>query len=115
MIHRDLKPDNFLMGMGRQSAQVYMIDFGLVKRYYNPTEKKHIPFNANKNLTGTARYASVNSHKGLELSRRDDLISLGYMMIYFLTGFLPWIVVTVSASSNNFRGILKMKDEVSIG
>ncbi|KAI3506217.1 hypothetical protein L1887_28573 [Cichorium endivia] len=89
-LHRDLKPDNFLMGLGRKANQVYVIDFGLAKRYRDPTTSCHIPYKANKNLTGTARYASCNTHLGIEQSRRDDLESLGYVFLYFLRGSLPW-------------------------
>ncbi|CAI9268954.1 unnamed protein product [Lactuca saligna] len=96
-LHRDLKPDNFLMGLGRLSTnftdcfyQVYVIDFGLAKRYRDPTTSCHIPYKANKNLTGTACYASCNTHLGIEQSWRDDLESLGYVFLYFLRGILPW-------------------------
>lgn len=65
-IHRDMKPDNFLVGVGKKANLIYAIDFGLAKRYREPKTGEHIPYNDNKSLTGTARYASVNAHLGIE-------------------------------------------------
>ena len=88
-IHQDIKPDNFLIGLGKQANQVHIIDFGLAKKYRGLKKKQHIPYRENKGFTGTARYASIRAHQGIEQSRRDDLEAVGYMLIYF-NGSLPW-------------------------
>lgn len=71
-IHRDIKPDNFLIGKDAESNVIYMIDFGLAKKF-RTKDGQHIPYKDNKNLTGTARYASINTHLGIEQGRRDDV------------------------------------------
>ncbi|KAH3765824.1 serine/threonine kinase [Pelomyxa schiedti] len=90
-VHRDLKPQNFLMGCGQTANIVHIIDLGLAKQYRDPITQQHIPRNKGLSMTGTARYASINTHLGFEQSRRDDLEALGYMLVYFLKGRLPWM------------------------
>jgi casein kinase 1 len=89
LIHRDIKPDNFCMGINGQKEKLFILDFGLAKRYVMPNGK-HIPYKEGKCLTGTARYASINTHKGVEQACRDDMESIAYVAIYCLKGVLPW-------------------------
>ncbi|XP_058810616.1 casein kinase I-like [Phymastichus coffea] len=108
-IHRDIKPDNFLMGLGKKGNLVYIIDFGLAKKYRDGRTNKHIPYRENKNLTGTARYASVNTHLGVEQSRRDDLESLGYVLMYFNRGSLPWQGLKAATKRQKYERISEKK------
>ena len=89
-IHRDIKPENFLIGKYTTAKTIYLLDFGLAKRYRDEYTHIHIPLKENRNLTGTARYASCNAHNGLEQSRRDDMESIAYVILYFFRKKLPW-------------------------
>lgn len=113
-VHRDIKPDNFLVGRGPFENVIFLIDYGLCKRLVDPTTKQHIPFREGKQLTGTARYASLNSHIGYEQSRRDDMEALGYIWLYFLQGKLPWQGLRVGDEADKYEEIKRRKMELSL-
>jgi serine/threonine protein kinase len=112
-IHRDLKPDNFLIGMNEKKHVIYLIDLGLAKRFKS-IARVHINIISGKKLVGTARYASINSHLGNELSRRDDLESLLYILIYFVKGILPWQGIVCTDRDEKYRLIGNSKIKTSI-
>ena len=108
IVHRDIKPDNFLIGL-KDPNVIYLIDFGLSKKYRSSTTNKHIKFGFTGKLTGTVRFASINALRGGEQSRRDDIESIGYMMVYFLKKKLPWQGVTGNKKMERYLKIYKMK------
>ncbi len=112
IVHRDIKPDNFLIGK-KDPNIIYLIDFGLSKKYKSSTTGKHIRFGFTGKLTGTVRFASANALRGGEQSRRDDLESIGYMIIYFMRGKLPWQGVTGNKKMERYLKIYKMKKNVA--
>ena len=112
-IHRDIKPDNFVMGVGPNASQVFVIDFGLAKKYRDQHTLVHIPYVEGKSLTGTARYASVNALRGAEQSRRDDLESLGYVWLYLLKGNLPWMGLDGRDQKQKYDRICAVKAKTS--
>eukprot|EP00425_Heterocapsa_triquetra_P005131 CAMPEP_0195161164 /NCGR_PEP_ID=MMETSP0448-20130528/187030_1 /TAXON_ID=66468 /ORGANISM="Heterocapsa triquestra, Strain CCMP 448" /LENGTH=327 /DNA_ID=CAMNT_0040199965 /DNA_START=1 /DNA_END=981 /DNA_ORIENTATION=- len=113
-IHRDIKPDNFLIGLGKKASIVYLIDFGLAKRYHDPKTKQHIKHCEGKSLTGTARYASINAHLGTEQGRRDDLEAIGYVLMYFNRGNLPWQVLQANTKEEKYAKICELKRSTSV-
>ena len=107
-IHRDIKPENFVMGSGSTSKNLFLIDFGLARRYQN-NDGVHIEYKESKGLIGTARYASINAHMGTEQSRRDDLEAIGYTLVYFAKGKLPWQNITASNKHEKYLKIANLK------
>ena len=114
MLHRDIKPDNFLIGRKQNISKIFMIDFGLAKKYVGK-DKEHIAYKDNKDLTGTARYASINTHLGIEQGRRDDLESLIYVLIYFLKGCLPWQSMKGQCKKEKYDKIMERKLTIELG
>jgi len=102
------------MGRGSRANTVYIIDFGLAKRYKDPKTGQHIPYKTGKSLTGTARYASLYTHIGIEQSRRDDIESTIYVLLYFLKGGLPWQGLTTNNRNDKYKKIMELKTSISI-
>eukprot|EP01065_Artemidia_motanka_P031185 TRINITY_DN3742_c0_g1_i3.p1 TRINITY_DN3742_c0_g1~~TRINITY_DN3742_c0_g1_i3.p1 ORF type:complete len:428 (+),score=114.26 TRINITY_DN3742_c0_g1_i3:117-1400(+) len=111
-IHRDIKPENFTMGIGEKGHILYLVDFGLAKRFRDKSGE-HIPFRTDKGFTGTARYASIGTHLGNEQSRRDDIESLLYVMIFFVRGELPWQGVKAVDRAQKKKLIQEKKQSLS--
>ena len=112
-VHRDIKPENFLVGKDNTAKTIYILDFGLAKRYRDEHTHIHIPLKENRNLTGTARYASCNAHNGLEQSRRDDMESIAYVILYFFKGKLPWQGLKCKDKNEKYAKIKEMKMSIT--
>lgn len=107
IIHRDLKPANFLIKPNAQGvSELYLIDFGLAQSFLDEN-LNHYELHANAPFVGTKRYMSINTHQGLTASRRDDLESLGYIMLFLYQGRLPW---QINADKNN---IITLKQNIT--
>lgn len=110
LLHRDIKPDNFVIGGTPETENIlYVIDLGLSKKFRDPKTRQHIPFREGKALTGTARYASINTHIGIEQSRRDDLEGIAYVLIYLLKGTLPWMGIKMENRKQKYEAISDRK------
>ena len=113
IIHRDIKPDNFVMGINEKNQNLYILDFGLAKKYRSSKNLVQYPLIKKKKLTGTARYASINALEEYEQSRRDDLESVSYVLMYFLRGNLPWQGLKVKVKEERYQKILEKKKETT--
>ena len=108
-IHRDLKPENFLISLHVRDNIIFLIDFGLSKKYIDSNTKSHIAFKKDKPITGTIRYISINTHLTYEQSRRDDIESLLYIILYFFKGELPWDGVKTKTKDEKYEKIKELK------
>ena len=114
-IHRDIKPSNFLLGNDDSNNNIlYLIDFGLAKKYREDNNSKHYEIKQGKKLIGTVRFASINAMEGISQSRRDDLESMGYMLIYFLKGRLPWQDFMIKNKEERYSKIKQRKKNIDI-
>ena len=113
IIHRDIKPDNLAMGRKELNGTLYIIDFGLAKKFRSSRTLKQFPLIKRHSLTGTARYASINALQGYEQSRRDDLESAMYVLMFFLRGNLPWQNIKIKGKKDKYAKICNKKKEVS--
>ena len=108
------------MGLKDKSASIYIIDFGLCKKYFDQVNQLHIEYHQGKSMIGTARYASVNAHLGIEQSRRDDVESLCYMLIYLAKSNLPWMNQPAKNKKEKYEKIMHSKltlkpDQLCVG
>ena len=105
LLHRDIKPDNFLLGNGNTTNKIYLIDFGFCKKYID--HGKHIPQTNISNIIGTTNFVSLNVHKHIEPSRRDDIESCIYIITYMFLGHLEWIQTT------DTKNVVKLKEQLT--
>ena len=113
IIHRDLKPANIAIGREEKSKYIYLLDFGLSKRFISSKTGRHYQFRQNNKLIGNARYSSINALNGGTQSRRDDLESLGYLVIYLIVGRLPWQGYISHSKEDKYYKIKKIKKETT--
>jgi serine/threonine protein kinase len=105
IIHRDIKPRQILLGPASNKDQLYLMDFGISMKY---KDNGHVPYSQNCGFAGTCNYCSVYTHLGIQQSRRDDLESFCYVLAYFYTGTLPWMLPKMNDSE-----VFKIKESVT--
>ena len=116
IIHRDIKPTNLCIGR-KDPENIYLIDFGLAHKYKSSRTGKHIKFSNLNKAIGNLKYISINGNKGYEQSRRDDLESLGYLLIFLIKNSLPWVnkeTIKIKEKTKRLKEVYKIKSSISI-
>lgn len=113
ILHRDIKPDNILFSVDPDDDTLFLIDFGLAKSYID-SRGNHIESSAANSLIGTREYASINTHNNVSQSRRDDLETIGYLLIYLLNGTLPWQDINIIDTEERNLQIKEIKTMKSL-
>ena len=110
ILHRDIKPENFLVGLDNKNS-IYLIDFGISRKYRSDKTGKHIRFSLTGKLFGTLKFISYNASRGVEQSRRDDMISIGYMLAFLAGKRLPWQGYEIHGpcAKKNYETIVDLK------
>ena len=114
IIHRDIKPDNFVVGHGDRASYVHIIDFGVAKGFKCLKTEDHIPYKEGRVMVGTASYASISAHRGIERSRCDDLEALGYVLLFLLLGQLPWQGLKENSKAAKNQKMRELKEEITL-
>ena len=113
IIHQDIKPANIAIGKEEKSKYIYLLDFGLSRKYISSKTNRHYPYRETNKLIGNARYSSINALNGGTQSRRDDLESLGYLIIYLIIGRLPWQGYISHSKEDKFYKIKQIKKQTT--
>jgi serine/threonine protein kinase len=113
-VHLDIKPDNFTLGIGKLSNQVFLIDFGLAQLFHNPTTGSQTMQINGSSTIGTVRYLSINCHLGLTPSWRNDLESLVYAIVYLAKGSLSWQGIIVQPGQIHQDKVLRVKRATTV-
>lgn len=113
-VHLDVKPDNFALGVGELSNQVFLIGFGLARLFRDPATRRHTAQIHESGIIGSVRYSSINCHLGLTPSRRDDLESLVYVIVYLTRGSLPWQGITAQSGQIHHDEVLRVKQATTV-
>lgn len=109
--HGDIKPDNVMLS--EDYRKVYFVDFGLYKNFR--VGKNHVKYKDKISPSGTLRYMSKNVNGWIRMTRRDDMISLGYMMVYLQKLTLPWLNIGLIGKKDKYEKVYKMKECVDLG